>query len=139
MNINLLNEAQIDYIVNFQEAKYHDLGWLWTALDSLEKFPDKIANLNENFSTKKDIFFVLLEYLMLNNELKLAKNNEILRIEPSIILSEFQSIFPKSEEDVQELGGVQIWLVMNSDEYCPFWPIWVDTDVNGKEKLWWAD
>lgn len=134
-----LNDEQINYILDYQDAKYHDLGWLWTALDSLEKNTKPLIKF-DNFYKKKEVFFSLLEALIIDKKLKLAKNNII--VDENKIpntLSEFRSIFPQSENEVEDIGGVQVWLMLNSNESCPFWPIWVDMDENGNEKLFWTD
>ncbi|MDC5325412.1 hypothetical protein ACT4YF_12750 [Acinetobacter baumannii] len=96
--INKFNIDQIDYMLNFQEAKYHHLGWLWDAIDSLERNIGLPVSLINNFALKKEFFFNMLRKLILENKLKLARNNKILDDEISGVLSEFSLIFPISEE-----------------------------------------
>lgn len=139
MNNFQFSDDQIDYMLNFQEAKYHHLGWLWDAIDSLERNIGLPVSLINNFAMKKEFFFNMLRKLILENKLKLARNNKILDGEITEVLSEFSLIFPISEESCDDLGGVHVWLMLNSEEYCPFWPVWVDKDENGNEKLWWAE
>lgn len=136
MNNFQFNDDQIDYMLNFQEAKYHHLGWLWDSIDSLERNIGLPVSLINNFSLKRELFFNILRKLILENKLKLARNNKIIDGETSGILSEFSLIFPISEESCEHLGGVHVWFMINSDEY---WPVWVDIDKNGNEKLWWAE
>ncbi|MBN6512153.1 DUF596 domain-containing protein [Acinetobacter pittii] len=133
------NDEQIEYMLNFQGAKYHHLGWLWDAIDSLERNIGLPVSLINNFALKKEFFFNMLRKLILENKLKLARNNKILDDEISGVLSEFSLIFPISEESCEDIGGVHVWFMLNSEEYCPFGPVWIDIDENGNEKLWRAE
>ncbi|MDC4801141.1 hypothetical protein ACT43R_18050 [Acinetobacter baumannii] len=136
MNNFQFSDDQIDYILNCQEAKYHHLGWLWDAMDSLERNKGLSVSLINNFDLKKEFFFNLLRKLISENKLKLARNNKIRDGEITEILSDFSLIFPISAESCEHLGGVHVWFMLNSEEY---WPVWIDIDEDGNEKLWWAE
>ncbi|MFT4021885.1 MAG: DUF596 domain-containing protein [Acinetobacter sp.] len=139
MNI-VLNEKRINRFLINEDIKYHDFGWLWTSLDFFEDLMLINTSTEDSFNIRKELFFNIIKYLMMKNELKIANKSKLSDQYLSENYVDLYHIFPKSEEEANKctrIGGVNIWLIL--EEYCPFWPVWVDIDETGNEKLWWAE
>lgn len=136
-----LIDKQFDELM--KSAKFQALDGIWLSISRLGNDLEFYELVDNNFDLKKTIFFYILEKLIRNGDLLLAKseNDEILYDIPiSEQLEWFKQSFPKSERHAQELGVVDVgtWLVVYDKDFCPLRPVWVYTLKNGEKHLEWA-
>jgi hypothetical protein len=93
------------------------------ALDGLWAYsiPDYVESREFTYAQRKRLFFWLLERLLKEGRIKLAKHGKFLEgtVEEQVEL--FRQVFPKTEEEMED----GIWFF---DEVCPGGAVWVLED-----------
>lgn len=103
----------------------------WSGLDLLgtqTPFPEL---LSQNFLLKKEIFFFIVQTLLHDGRLRLAKNGIFLTGSIEEQLALFEKNFPTSEEAIDS----GIWFF---DDECPAGAVWVYQLKDGSEYLEWT-
>lgn len=101
---NILREDEYQELVSAAEGQMLDAVLCYSVPDS--------RPLDFSFNDRREIFFWVLERLLKEGKIKLAKNGKFLDGTINEQLERFKSVFPKTEEEIDD----GIWFF---DERCP--------------------
>lgn len=102
-----------EYKETADAAECQALSGLWNY-----SIPDNVDPKNFTFEQRKGIFFYLLERLLNDGRIKLAKNGVFLTGSTNEQIDSFRKAFPKNEDEMED----DLWFF---DEKCPGGAVWV--------------
>ena len=126
----MLTESQISSVY---EDLAHPLHFLWFSVGELYGI-DPAQEAPDSFQIRKKSFLGLMEKLMREGKLKLAKNGVFLTCSIEEQIEIFNNAFPNSDADV-DMGGAGTWFFTDS---CPGGAVWVEKRASGEEVLEWT-
>lgn len=104
------------YVDIVTSSQGHYLDWVWTGVQSW--FPDLA------FERRAATFFYILDRLMREGRLRLAKHGKFLEGSIDEQIRRFRDAFPSSDEEV-DMGGAGVWFFT---EACPGGAVWIFED-----------
>ncbi|AXI83708.1 DUF596 domain-containing protein [Xylella taiwanensis] len=128
----MLTQEQIDFIC---EDLIHPLHFLWFGICDAHGIDTRKVN-NDSFEERKNDFLFLLEKLLDEGKLKLAKKGEFITGTTEELVDLFRKSFPVSDEDV-DMEGAGLWFFMDE---CPAGAVWVfkGEGENGEDYYEWT-
>ena len=126
----MLTEKQL---IEIFDDLNHPLHFLWFAVG--EQHGVKAAQDDpESFAQRRADFLDLLERLLREGRLYLARNGALLTGSVEEIIAAFRGAFPRSDAEV-DMGGAGTWFFTDA---CPGGAVWVMKGPSGEEQLEWT-
>ncbi|MCT7329107.1 DUF596 domain-containing protein [Ralstonia mojiangensis] len=126
----MLTEKQV---IEIFDDLNHPLHFLWFAVG--REYGVKAAQDSpESFAQRRADFLDLMERLLREGRLYLAKNGVLLTGSVEEITAAFRAAFPNSDADV-DMGGAGTWFFTDA---CPGSAVWAVKGPSGDEQLEWT-